>query len=89
MAVGIFRKLADRAKTIWSAVKEYLPLVTKVAAPIITQAFPQVAPIVPIVQQGIETLAGTNKLQPSNPLNNLANSIASTTSPFIKFNKSI
>ena len=89
MAIGIFRKLSDRVKSIWDSVKEYLPVITKLAAPIVQQALPQVAPFVPIVQQGIETLVGPSKLSPSNPLNKLAESINSTTSPFIKFNKSI
>ena len=93
MAIGIFRKLADRARTVWNAVKDYLPLITKIAAPAISTAFPSVAPLMPIVQQGIETITGSNgdinKLAPSNPLSGLANTIATTTSPFIKFNKSI
>ena len=90
MAVGVFRKISDKLSTLWNSLKEVLPGVI--------HALPKIAPVVapllppevaPLLQPGVDILDKmVNGSQPK-PKPSISQQLAESSSPFIKFNRTI
>lgn len=92
MALGIYRKIADKAKTLWEGIKKYLPQVYAMAS----QAFDTAAPLLSTIPQlsGIvpTIAAGKNLFEKAFDINTTGDltdksDIEDDVSPFIKFKK--
>lgn len=91
MALGIYRKIADKAKFLWDNIKKYLPQVYSMAS----QAFDTAAPLLSSIPQlsGVvpAIAAGKNLFEKALDLNNDASkqNPMDDVSPFIKFKKTV